>query len=74
MKPAIVALILIIWIVLYISLYFIGSFVIDSIRDTYVKRGYKVKAQYDEQKKNYRFYLTTFFLIIPVLVVIGWEI
>ncbi len=72
MKPVITALILIIWIVLYIILNFLGSWILDSTRNAYIKRGYRANILYEEKKKNYKFYLTTFFLLIPILVAISF--
>lgn len=70
MKLILIITIIVLWVILYIGLYFFGSYIIDKLKTTFVKRwGSSEEIYYSEQKKDFHLYLTLFFLLIPILVI-----
>lgn len=60
-----------VWAFLFWLFLFIGDWLIDSTNKTYIKKFGKADPCYDEQKKNHHFQVITYFVGIPVLILLG---
>ena len=68
MKLEAAALIIISWVLLYFLFLKVGCIVLDKCQTYFCKRwGESERFLYGEQKKDFKFYLTAFFLVILVL-------
>lgn len=72
MKPWIVALIIIGWIIFYVIVYYLGCFILDKCQSNFSKRwGRSEHFYYSEQKKAFKLYLSAFFIAILVLFIVS---
>ena len=74
MKVLPIILGVIIWILLFLAVYFIGSRIIESQRSSAKKRWGIEERDYEHEKWMFRFYVIAFFVGIPLLLVIAlWQ-
>ncbi len=58
---------IIIWIVLFLLVYFLGGWILESGRKNAIKKWGIEDCDYDDEKWTFRFYVIAFFVGIPLL-------
>lgn len=58
---------IVIWVLLFFLVYWIGNRILDSSRRYAIKKWEIEERDYDYEKWQFRFYVITFFIGIPVL-------
>ena len=65
---------IIIWILLFLLVWFIGNWILDSAKKNAIKKWGTEERDYAHEKWTFRFYVIAFFLGIPILLLIAlWQ-
>ena len=72
MSEWIIVLIVIVWILLFLLVYFGGSWILETSRKNAVKKWGQEERDYSHEKWTFRFYVIAFFIGIPALLLIAF--
>ena len=71
MKGLLIFIGIVVWVLLFLLVFFGGSWIVESARKNAVKKWGTEERDYDHEKWMFRFYVIAFFVVIPILVVLA---
>lgn len=71
MKGLLIFIGIVVWVLLFLLVFFGGSWIVESARKNAVKKWGTEERDYDHEKWMFRFYVIAFFVGIPILVVLA---
>lgn len=71
MKGLLIFIGAVVWVLLFLLVFFGGSWIVESARKNAVKKWGTEERDYDHEKWMFRFYVIAFFVGIPILVVLA---